>query len=212
MTLLTVAFGDDPRFTALLREWLTLAGDHWVGPVHVAADHPHPSASILVRNSGECRPFERKTEILLSFLAQEPGPVLYLDADALLQRNPQDILAGYVGQTLAMGTDPGKAMVGHIPMRNAGVLWFGGNHEEAHNAYRLAYADLPDHWLREQHAWTLAFHRLGGRPLPCGMNWGARCWGNDPRAHVVHWHGDSKWSRQTLTINRNRLPNPEDIR
>ncbi len=160
------------------------------------------------------QPFDVKGALVCAFLLGYEYPVLVLDADACLARDPTDTLAPYRKRIMAMPGDAGAIVhdrrprldppFEHIMKLCAGVMWFGAvpGRGRLVAAYRKAWTELQPilPWrpalphLLEQYAWSLALRRQGGAILPATMNWSPRFLGPSEFAVVNHDYGLAKWS------------------
>lgn len=227
-TLATLYYGDRaPRYDAMLAAWLQEAEavrSASIAGVHVLSDRVFSGLdSIVLRPHGDCPrregdPFDLKGALMCSALIALPGPLLILDLDAVLQRDPTPALAPFAESLIALPVDSGAArnplVRNNVPKKCAGVAWFGRATPEEREILVRKYCDA---WqslaslhrpqpgakhpkqsphLLEQHAWSLANFRCGRHTLPDSMNWPAHHRGPMPGtegAYVHHNYGQRKW-------------------
>lgn len=206
-------WGNDPRYSALLTAWFTayraLGLPHQV--TIITDQHTAPrSTPYWIENYhtpeyDPAYPFDHKGDIVCAAIQRILDPVLVLDADAVIQHDPEPLLRQLMGVPFAMPADEGAlgrhlrnrhAQETAIPKRCAGVLWFGSSYqrETLVRDYRLAFQELSsglwyeERRLREQHAWSVvAFHR-NAPFLPRTLNWLAANTRNGPNLDAAIYH------------------------
>ena len=227
MIILVPFFGDRARVRPLLDRWIEAykrSGTR--APWYALSDSPEtydlPSARVDPSEYAEAvrpgQPFDVKGALVCAAIRKYPEPLLVLDADAFLARDPRDTLALFWDAPIAMPRDHGALMHDRLPRLSApyagvpklcaGVQWFGAATEHARvglaAGYRRAHAELlalprlpwspPLAHLVEQYAWTLAASRAGGKVLPVTMNWAPHFLGRSEHAVVNHHFGVRKWA------------------
>jgi hypothetical protein len=155
--------------------------------------------------------FDHKGEIVCAAIQSTEEPVLVLDADALIQHDPEPFLEGLEHTPFAMPRDEANlknfirnrhAMHTTMPKLCAGVLWFGrgGNRKHLVAEYRRAFKELEtgkyyeERRLFEQHAWTMVAHWTGAPILDRCLNWADHITsiGPNPKAAIYHRIGQRK--------------------
>lgn len=162
------------------------------------------------------QPFDKKGAIVCSFLLRSSAPALVLDADAFLARDPRPTLEEFVDAPIAMPVDHGalvhdrtaklEAPFEEVRKMCAGVQFFGfarGGRSRLVAGYRRAFEEIralpkvpwapPLSHLVEQYAWSVCWHRRGGKTLPASLNWAPSHLGPNPFAIVNHHYGHPKW-------------------
>lgn len=238
MIILVPYFGELAKFRPLLYRWLESfrrlscpVGE--VQPVIISDDHAASKAALDwdvgfrlvdisafadVRRPGVA--FDHKGAIVCAALLEIRYPVLVLDADAFLARDPSSLLMSFPTAPIAMPLDHGAIIhfrevkmdppYHAVPKMCAGVQWFGDPLVRAKlvAAYKAAWTELielpklpwtpPISNLIEQYAWSLVAHRLGGKVLPATMNWAPHHVGPNPLAIVNHYFDYKKWKPGVL--------------
>jgi hypothetical protein len=214
MIVATVCFGSDPTFWSMLNDWAEAVEDAvpqakrvlitggLYGSSHVCNFDAElcvtPDESLIrdsidgdgVVTAGQGRNFDLKGALLLAALPLLGGDLLYLDADAVLMKDPSMVLKKlrtpmHIAENRFAERVLDKEC--HV-MGCAGVMWFpaAGYRRLVVDGYREAFerhrssADP----LVEQYCWSLAAGHA--EKLPVTMN--------APRhskdAYVEHWCGD----------------------
>lgn len=219
-TVAVTYFGRDPRYLLLLDAWVAQfrrSGCRW--PFIVVSDMATPALAYpmarfdisayedMIRPD---QPFDVKGA-LMAEAALALGPMLMLDADALLMQDPEPHLSPFATAPIAMPLDHGAIPDGRTHHLNppyndvkktcAGVAWFGsGDKTRLVRMWREAFAELLPvlPWpgripcLVEQFAWSLASHRCGGSHLPWSFNYPRHCAKHHAGAIVNHYFGGRK--------------------
>lgn len=221
MIILVPFFGDRARFRPLLDQWIEAYKSSgcsvpWYALSEAHAEYGLPSAAVSLAPFADLirpgQPFDVKGALICGALLQLPEPLLVLDADAFLAKDPRSLLEHDL-RVLGMCVDGGALMFGRdshletiprIRKMCAGVMLFGGpDRALLVREYRSAYHWLLGHhrlpWspplshLLEQHAWSVVFARCRGRVLPATMNWAPHFLGESSDAIVNHHYGHAKW-------------------
>jgi len=211
-------WGTNPAYVNLLDEWFRLYRlAHCPHPVTLISDFDTP---VLHRYSWRSFPvnsrrdyiFDHKGEIVCAAVQAISDAVLVLDADAIVNFDPEPLLRPYEHTAFAMPADEAclglhlrnrHAQETFIPKRCAGVLWFGrgGERSALVARYRMAFRDLEsgryyeERRLFEQHAWSMVAHEVGAPFLPRTLNWGDHIAhiGPNPEAAIYHRIGQRKF-------------------
>lgn len=219
--ILVPYWGDNYQYKSLLQEWFAqYRACHLPHPVTLISDFDTPE---IPRCLMRCFPVHHKTqyafdlkgEIVCAAIQAFAEPLLVMDADALLQHDPEPLLRPYEFAEFAMPAD--EAFLGvkirnrhglptDIPKRCAGVLWFGhgGDRRALAQAYHDAFRELEtgryleERRLYEQHAWTIVAHQRQAPILPRTLNWADHIvrFGPNPEAAIYHRIGQRKWNNQ----------------
>ena len=219
MLILTTYFGHTGRFERFLAPWLQSVRPY--GTPVLITDQPREHALVCSTNGWEdClraeHPFDIKGALLCDALNRIPPDedAFLVDLDATILRDPRPMLKRFAGVPIAMTMDSGAILYGNapfftgawsaIPKRNSGIIWFGASPDRVRIGleYRKGWHELLDGglpWrpllphLLEQHAWTMANHRLGAATLPAVLNWSSRFLGSSPEVLIDHDFGWGKW-------------------
>lgn len=225
MIVLVPFFGDRARFRPLLDAWIAAKAKAapdlaWFALTDEPLDYGTPNAVVSLEGFRDLlrpgQPFDVKGALVSAALLRFPEPLLVLDADAVLARDPRPGLAPFSGVSIAMPLDGGAVMHGRAPLLSppygavakvcAGVQFFGMTPGRSRlvAGYRRAFEELralprlpwspPLPHLLEQYAWSLAMNRRGGAILPVTYNWAPHFLGESPDAVVNHHYGFKKWS------------------
>lgn len=231
MIVLVPFFGQKERFRPLLDKWIeakkaAAPALTWFALTDEPMDYNTPHAVVDISGFADLirpgQPFDVKGALVCAALLKFPEPLLVLDADAVILRDPTPSLAKLAECPIAMPIDAGAIVHFRTPRLNppynavrklcAGVMWFGANpagRSRLVAGYRRAFEEMREliPWtprlphLLEQYAWSVVHHRRGGALLPNLMNWHAAYLG--PRADVVvaHDYGHKKWRGQKAPAN-----------
>lgn len=225
MIILVPFFGDRARFRPLLDRWVeAYKASGTKAPWYALSEDPEsydlPSARVSLDGFRDLlrpgQPFDVKGALVCAALLRFPEPLLVLDADAFLERDPEPTLASFSGCSIAMPIDDGALTHDRAPTLSspfpgvkklcAGVVYFGacGTRGRFVAGYRRAFEELvalpsfpwspPLAHLVEQHAWSIVAARRGGKVLPRSMNWAPHLLGENPMAVVNHHYGFRKWA------------------
>lgn len=226
LTLAVACFGSDPKWVKMLNIWLThhrhadcalpvvvLTDMDTVLPAfegNVTGLRFDPRMTRALLRDGQ--PFDIHGSLIVQAI-RFLGPVVFMDSDALLMRDPTDDFRRFPQHALiGMAPDAGGRVVnvleGAVPERNGGVLYFGDStpydRETLIAAYHDTFAELADahpaNPLLEQMVWSVVWHRVGQAragdafDIPRRFN-SSHLWGMDPGVVVRHEHGNVKWMR-----------------
>jgi hypothetical protein len=218
MQILAPYFGDMKRFRPFADAWLAQAYLHMGSATAGFISEPNYSTKPFADCIRPGQPFDVKGALVCDALTKlDPHEgLLVLDLDALLRRDPSEILRRFTSYPVAMPEDHGalvffRSMNLEKPFESvvrhcAGVMWFGASEDRIRlsGEYRKAWHELQAlprlPWepalphLLEQYAWTLVHHRMNGPSLPISMNWSSRFFGTNPGAIVDHDYGHGKWN------------------
>lgn len=224
MIILVPYFGDTQRFRPLLDRWIAAykaSGCRvpWFALNEEPEAYELPSMRVNISGFRDlCRPgqpFDVKGALVCAALLQVTEPVLVLDADAFLAKDPMPALEPFRAAPVAMPLDHGALIFHrqakltapfHCQKLCAGVQFFGEGADRSRlvAGYRRAFEEimalprLP--WepqlahLVEQYAWSVCASRRGGLVLPAAMNWAPVHLGENPDVVVNHHYGHPKWS------------------
>lgn len=218
-TILIPFWGNDPRYVKLLHEWFQAYYDNdcaaQVVVVYDQDTEPVPGYSWTKVSTPEWDqqyPFDHKGDIVCAAIQRFLEPVLVLDSDAILRKDPTVALTPFYHKEFAMPADEGAlgrqlrnrhAQEIGIAKRCAGVLWFGpGNRAKLVDEYRQAFVELlsgryyEERRLFEQHAWSWVAHQRNAPFLPRTMNWADHNSRNgpNPEAFIYHRIGQRKFN------------------
>lgn len=151
------------------------------------------------------RVFDTKGVLVLHALREIDGPVLTIDADAFLRKDPSELLEKLAlsERTMAMGVDPETRPIegfDSLNEMNAGVVFFGAKRDTKWitalycQAFRQ-FRPQNDDALLEQKCWTIVWKTVGGSVLPRSLNWSRR-WGESKEVAIFHEHGPGKWDTE----------------
>ena len=167
---------------------------------------PMPSVIRPPGPDGKTNIYDYKAALVCSALLKIRGPLLLVDADTELLKDPALALAGLAtlgySSPLMMARDCGE-VVFRMPYDftfhelNCGVIWFGGeDHSAMVDCYRNAFWDFDsaaldnsESRILENDAWSLAAARLNAPRLPAVLNWMGHFWGPNPDTIIRHLHG-----------------------
>lgn len=226
ITLAVPCFGTSPRWVAMLEVWLShrlksgcrlpvavlsdpdTALPAFSDDVTVLRFDPHALPGII--RPGQ--PFDNQGSLIVQAI-RFLGPVVVMDSDALMLRDPTAEFARFPRHALiGMAPDAGGRVLtlpeGVLPERNGGVLYFGDAQPEEREvlarAYRDTFAELvrdhPTNPLLTQFVWSVVWHRVGrymqggAFDIPRRLN-SSHIWGESPDVVVRHEHGKVKWHR-----------------
>ncbi len=223
MLILVPWFGNVGRFEAMADAWVArYVESGTVAPWRYLTDVDLPARTGAMIDRYDLagfsevirpgQPFDVKGALVCAALLAHDEPLLVLDLDAQLLRDPAPDLAPFMGRVIAMPVDAGAITHDRSPRLNppygtvlklcAGVMFFGaGDRGRLVAAYRKAWTELrptlpwspPLPHLLEQHAWSLAARRRGGDVLSQAFNWSPDHLGANALATVEHRYGLRKW-------------------
>jgi hypothetical protein len=230
MRFLIPHWGSDSKHRELLGKWF--GRYHMSGckiPVTVISDDKTEPLNVQRMFGAEWRsyrtsppgqyPFDTKGEIVCAAIVDIQEPVLVLDADAFLQRCPQEALTALLGVPFAMPEDEGRrglhlrnrhAQETDVLKRCAGVLWFGQPLDPEYRQwlvkeYQKAFSTMQNgkwhepRYLCEQNAWTLVAHWHTCPILSRLFNWADHITsiGPNSEAYICHHIGQRKFNIAT---------------
>jgi hypothetical protein len=223
MIILVPFFGDVKRFRPVLDRWIyAYEASGCKIPWYMVGDRAEDLEAPCVRVKIEPfrdlirpgQPFDHKGAIVCAAALQIAGPVLVLDSDAMLVRDPLPILERFLQAPVSMPADHGALVWFRTPKLEwpfesvrkacAGVLLLGpaAHRPQLVAAYRRAWhqmkgclpwrPNLPH--LLEQYSWSVAMHGFGPSWLPVSLNWSSRHLGASPDVVIEHDYGHGKWN------------------
>lgn len=214
-------WGTRQQYRRLLEDWFTAyKALNLPHQVIVASDFDTPEQirtcfwkQFPVREVSKDYIFDYKGLLVCAAIQAIHEPLLVLDADAVLQADPEPLLRTFEHAEFAMPADEGAlgrkirnrhAQETLTPKRCAGVMWFGPYQNRAHlvREYLRAFEELlsgryyEERRLFEQHAWSMVAHWVNAPFLPRTLNWcdiNPRN-GPNPEAAIYHRIGQVKFN------------------